>query len=85
MITRVCDDDGVVAFALAHDLIKAHSKGELTIRQIAELADLSTGTVYDLVEGVYAIHDLGDDAEEPPTYSPNDVANDELSLESTEQ
>ena len=85
VITRVCDDDGVVAFALAHDLIKAHSKGELTIRQIAELADLSTGTVYDLVEGVYAIHDLGDDAEEPPTYSPNDVANDELSLESTEQ
>jgi len=85
VITRVCDDDGVVAFALAHDLIKAHSEGEITIRQIAELADLSTGTVYDLVEAVYAIHDLGDDAEETMAYSPTDVASDELRSEPTEQ
>lgn len=85
VITRVCDDDGVVAFALAYDLIKAHSEGEITIRQIAELADLSTGTVYDLVEAVYAIHDLGNDAEQPTTYTPTDVASDELRSEPTDQ
>lgn len=81
VITRVCDEQGFVAFALAHDLIKAHSKGEITIRQIAELADLSPGTVYDLVDAVYAICDLGDDAEKPTTYTPADVASDELRSE----
>ena len=78
VITRVCDEHGFVVFALAHDLIKAHSEGDITIRQITELADLSTGTVYDLVEAVYAIHDLGDDAEAPTTYTPDDVAGDEV-------
>jgi len=84
VITRVCDEHGFVVFALAHDLIKAHSEGDITIRQITELADLSTGTVYDLVEAVYAIHELGDDAEEPTTYTPDDVASDELRSELTD-
>ena len=52
VINRVLDDHGLVTFALAHDLVKAHNDGDITIRQIAELADLSTGTVYDLVEAL---------------------------------
>jgi len=70
-IERVLDDHGLVTFALAHDLVTAHSEGDVTIRQIAELTGLSTGTTYDLVEALYSILDLGDDDSTPTTYVPD--------------
>ena len=73
VINRVCDEYGFVVFALAHDLVNAHSDGDVTIRQIATLTNLSHGTTYDLVEALYEIHDLGDDDPSPTTYSPDDV------------
>jgi len=57
-IERVPEDHGIVTFALAYDLVKAHSEGDVTIRQIASLTDLSPGTTYDLVEALYSILDL---------------------------
>jgi hypothetical protein len=39
----------------------AHSEGDVTVRQIAELTDLSAGTMYDLVEALYSILDFGAD------------------------
>jgi transposase len=69
-IERVLDDDGLVTFALAHDLVIAHSEGDVTIRQIAELTGLSSGTTYDLVEALYSILDLGADDSAPTTYTP---------------
>jgi hypothetical protein len=80
IIGRVRDDYGLVTFALAHDLTKAHSDGEVTIRQITTLTDLSPGTTYDLVEALYEIHDLGDDAASPLTYTPADVTNEDTDL-----
>ena len=79
-IERVLEDNGIVTFALAYDLIKAHSKGEVTIRQIASLTDLSPGTAYDLVEALYVILDLGDDGSAPTTYTPDDFDEDESDL-----
>ncbi|MDB2287187.1 hypothetical protein PM038_18425 [Halorubrum ezzemoulense] len=48
--------------------MKAHSEGNVTIRQVASLTDLSPGTAYDLVEALYSILDLGDDESSPTTY-----------------
>ena len=71
-IERVLEDHGIVTFALAYDLVKAHSEGDVTIRQIANLADLPSGTAYDLVEAIDLILDLGDDESPPTTYTPDD-------------
>ena len=79
-IDRVLEDHGIVTFALAYDLIKTHSEGDVTIRQIASLTDLSPGTAYDLVEGLYVILDLGDDGSAPTTYTPDDFDEDESDL-----
>ncbi|GGL44217.1 transcriptional regulator [Halarchaeum grantii] len=79
-IERVLEDHGIVTFALAYDLVKAHSEGDVTIRQIASLTDLSPGTTYDLVEALYSILDLGDDESTPTTYTPDDFDEDEDGL-----
>lgn len=79
-IKRVLEDDGIVTFALAYDLVKAHSEGDVTIRQIASLTDLSPGTAYDLVEAIYSILDLGDDEAPPTTYTPDDFEEDDGNL-----
>lgn len=79
-IKRVLEDDGIVTFALAYDLVKAHSEGDVTIRQIASLADLSPGTAYDLVDAIYSILDLGDDESPPTTYTPADFEEDDGNL-----
>ena len=79
-IERVLDDHGIVTFALAYDLVTAHSRGDVTIRQIASLTDLSSGTAYDLVEALYSILDLGDDESGPATYTPVDFDDDEGDL-----
>ncbi|WP_246975368.1 hypothetical protein [Natribaculum luteum] len=80
VIKRVFEDHGIVTFALAYDLVKAHSEGDVTIRQIATLTDLSPGTTYDLVEALYSILDLGDDESAPTTYAPDDFDEDEGDL-----
>jgi transposase len=80
VINRVLDDHGLVTFALAHDLVKAHNDGEITIRQIANLSGLSSGTAYDLIEALYEVHDLGDDESSPTTYTPDDVADEASNL-----
>jgi len=85
IISRVCDEHGFVTFALAHDLINAHSDGDVTIRQIATLTDLSHGTTYDLLEGLYEIHGLGGDDPSPTTYTPDDVVDDDLQSELTDE
>lgn len=74
VISRVLDDDGVVTFALAHDLVMAHNDGDITTRQISHLTGLSHGTVYDLLEALYDIHDLGGDG--ATTYTPADIMDD---------
>ncbi|WP_262174515.1 winged helix-turn-helix domain-containing protein [Haloarcula laminariae] len=79
-IDRVLKDYGIITFALAYDLVKAHSDGDVTIRQIAELTDLSPGTTYDLVEALYSILDLGDDTS-PTTYTPTDFDEEDDLLE----
>ena len=79
-IERVLEDHGIVTFALAYDLVTAHTEGEVTIRQIASLTDLSSGTAYDLVEALYSILDLGDDESSPTTYTPADFDDDESNL-----
>jgi len=79
-IERVLEDHGIVTFALAYDLVKAHSEGDVTIRQIASLTDLSPGTAYDLIEALYSILDLGDDGSTPTTYTPDDFDKDEGDL-----
>jgi len=79
-IKRVLEDHGIVTFALTYDLVKAHSEGNVTIRQIASLTDLSPGTAYDLVEALYSILDLGDDEPAPTTYTPDDFDEDEGDL-----
>jgi DNA-binding transcriptional ArsR family regulator len=80
VINRVLDDHGLVTFALTHDLIKAHDEGEITIRQIASLTGLSSGTAYDLVEALYEIHDLGADDPSPTTFTPDDFADEDGNL-----
>ncbi len=79
-IKRVLEDHGIVTFALTYDLVKAHSEGDVTIRQIASLTDLSPGTAYDLVEALYSIFGLGDDESSPTTYTPDDFDEDEGNL-----
>jgi len=79
-IDRVLEDHGIITFALAHDLVKAHSEGDVTIRQIAELTDISPGTAYDLVEALYSILDLGDDTS-PTTYTSADFDEEDDLLE----
>ena len=79
-IERVLEDYGIVTFALAYDLVKAHSEGDVTIRQIARFTDLSPETAYDLVEALYSIFDLGDDEPGPTTYTPDDFDEDEDDL-----
>jgi len=71
-IERILEDHGIVTFALAYDLVKAHTEGNVTIRKIASLTDLSPGAAYDLVEALYSILDLGDDELSPTTYTPDD-------------
>ena len=85
VINRVCDEHGFVTFALAHDLVNAHSNGDTTIRQIATLTNLSHGTTYDLVEVLYEIYDLGDDDPSPTMYTPDDVVDEELQSELTDE
>jgi len=85
VVNRVCDEHGFVTFALAHDLINAHSEGDVTIRQIAGLADLSDGTAYDLVEALYEIQELGDTDSSPTTFTPDEVANDDLASDLTDE
>jgi len=79
VINRVLDDHGLVTFALAHDLVNAHTDGDITIRQLASLTGLSSGTAYDLVEALYDIHDLGSDSS-PTTYTPEDVVDEDRNL-----
>lgn len=79
-IDRVLENHGVVTFALVYDLVNAHSDGNVTTRQIAELADISTGTAYDLVEALYSVLDLGDDGA-PTTYTPADFGDESDLLE----
>ena len=79
-IDRGLEDHGIVTFALAYDLVKAHSQGDVTIRQIASLTDLSPGTAYDLVEALYSVLDLGDDESTSTTYTPDDFEEDESDL-----
>ena len=74
VISRVLEDDGVVTFALAHDLVMAHNDGGITTRQISELTELSHGTVYDLLEALYDIHGLSGDG--TTTYTPEDLTDD---------
>jgi len=85
VVNRICDEHGFVTFALAYDLTKAHSEGDVTIRQIAGLADLSHGTTYDLVEALYEIQELGDTDPNPTTYTPDDLASDNLPSDLTDQ
>ncbi|RQG95298.1 ArsR/SmtB family transcription factor [Natrarchaeobius oligotrophus] len=80
VIERVLEERGLVTFALAYDLVVAHSEGNVTVRQLATLTDLSSGTAYDIVEAIYEIADLGDDDAGPTTYSPNDVADEPTDL-----
>ena len=79
-IDRVLEDHGIVTFVLAYDLVKAHSEGNVSIRQIASSTDLSAGTAYDLVEALYSILDLGDNESSPTTYIPDDFDEDEGDL-----
>jgi hypothetical protein len=43
-IERVLEDYGIVTFALAYDLVKAHSEGDVTIRQITRLRQMQGGS-----------------------------------------
>ena len=83
VIGRVLADHGIVTFALAYDLVNAHNDGEVTIRQIAELTDLSSGTTYDLVEALYSILDLDATESEPTTYTPADFTDSDSLLADT--
>jgi DNA-binding transcriptional ArsR family regulator len=80
VINRVLDEHGLVTFALAHDLVKAHNEGDITLRQITRLTGLSSGTAYDIVEALYEIHDFGADDPSPTTYTPADVADEDSDL-----
>ena len=77
VIDRVLDEHGLVTFALAYDLVEAHSHGEVTIRQIASLTGLSSGTAYDIVEALYEIQDFGADDSSPTTYTPDNFTDED--------
>jgi transposase len=83
VIGRVLADHGIVTFALAYDLVNAHNDGEVTIRQIAELTDLSSGTAYDLVEALYSILDLDATESDSTTYTPADFTDNDSLLADT--
>ena len=83
VIGRVLTDHGIITFALAYDLVSAHNDGEVTLRQIAELTDLSSGTTYDLVEALYSILDLDATESEPTTYTPADFTDSDSLLADT--
>lgn len=87
VIGRVRDDHGLVTFALAYDLVRAHSEGDITSRQIARLTGLSSGTTYDLIHALYEIEGLGDDDTSPTTYTPAEIntGNDDLPEELPDQ
>ncbi len=87
VINRVLEDDGLVTFALAYDLVKAHNEGDVTIRQIASLTGLSAGTTYDVVEALYEIIASSDGDSSPTTYTPKAFTDDERGLleESSEE
>ncbi len=72
VIDRVLEDHGIVTVALAYDLVKYHSDGDVTTRQIASLTGLSSGTTYDILEAIYAIHGLGENDSSPTMYTPED-------------
>jgi hypothetical protein len=76
VISRVLDDHGLVTFALAHDLVKAHNDGDVTTRQIAQLTDVSPGTTYDIIDALYEIHDFRATGSSPTTYTPDGVMDD---------
>lgn len=80
VIDRVLEEHGLVTFAPAHDLVKAHSEGDITIRQLATRTGLSSGTAYDNVQALYEIHDLGDDDPGSTTYTPNDFVDEDADL-----
>jgi len=84
-IERVLEEHGIVTFALAYDLVKAHNREDVTIRQIASLTDLSPGITYDLVEALYSILNLGDDESGPRTYTPDDFDEGDLLEKYTDQ
>jgi DNA-binding transcriptional ArsR family regulator len=79
VISRVLNDHGIVTFALAHDLVNAHADGDITIRQLASLTGLSTGTAYDLVEALYETSDLDNDSS-PTTYTPDNAGDEDNTL-----
>jgi hypothetical protein len=86
VIGRVLADHGIVTFALAYDLVNAHNDGEVTIRQIAELTDLSSGTTYDLVEALYSVLNRGEPELEPTTHTPAEFTdNDSLPTDTDEE
>ena len=73
VIDRVLEEQGLLTFALAHDLVMAHNEGDMTIRQIGELTGLSSGMTYDLVDALYAVRGFGEELSSPKTYTPDNV------------
>jgi len=73
VIDRVLEEQGLLTFALAHDLVMAHNEGDMTIRQIGELTGLSSGMTYDLVDAIYAVRGFGEELSSPKTYTPDNV------------
>lgn len=78
VIQRVADEHGVIPLVLAYDLVQGHDEGEVTVRQIAQLTGLSSGTTYDLVEALYEILDLASGDTGSTTFTPDDVDRDDL-------
>lgn len=60
------------------ELVRSHAEGDVTIRQIATLVDLSHKEAYELVDSMYENADLGDDKATPVTYTPDDFTNEDL-------
>lgn len=85
VIDRVLEEHGLLTFALAHDLVMDHREGNVTIRQIGDLTDLSSGMTYDLVDAIYAIRDFGETASSPETYTPSNVDSDQHDVDVTEK
>jgi hypothetical protein len=62
------------------DLVQAHADGDVTIRQIATLLDISSEEAYEVVIEIYEEHDLGDDESSPTTYTPHNTDWDDTDL-----
>lgn len=60
------------------ELVRSHAEGDVTIRQIATIADLPHEVVCDLVESRYENTDFDTDQTPPETYTPDDVKNESL-------